>query len=154
MAVGVLSLSRGAGISWREARLHADALLAGMRIVRALGNAVRPAVVAALPRIPRVVLAALLWLISRTSMREALASVHGQQDAQASQVGCRRLMRANPCTTVVSRLEEERLAFRLEIDCLIVLRPQGPAPARGLSAGSTPSAPTSFQKLRGESPCP
>jgi 2-dehydropantoate 2-reductase len=75
MAVGVLSLSRGAGISWREAGLHADALLAGMRIVRALGNSVQPAVVAALPRIPRVVLAALLWLISRTSTSRRLGKL-------------------------------------------------------------------------------
>ena len=75
MAIGVLSFARSAGISWREAGLHAEALFAGLHIVRALGNSVRPPVVAALPRIPRVVLAALLWLMSRTTMSRRLGKL-------------------------------------------------------------------------------
>jgi 2-dehydropantoate 2-reductase len=75
MAIGVLVCSRGAGLTWREAGLHADALFAGFRIVLAMGNDVRPKVLAWLSRVPRVVAAQLLWLMSRTRMLRELGEL-------------------------------------------------------------------------------
>ena len=75
MAIGVLSLARSGGISWREAGLHADAIHAGLRIVRAMGNRVRPPVVAAMARTPRPALAFVLWLLSRTTMSRELGEL-------------------------------------------------------------------------------
>ncbi len=72
MAVGVLSLERKAGVSWREAALHVEALLSGLRIVEALGNVLRPSVLAVSAQLPRVVLTALLWALSRTKMSRDL----------------------------------------------------------------------------------
>lgn len=75
MSIGVRSFARGAGISWREAGQHADALYAGMRIVRALGNDVRPRVIAQLERLPRFILAGLFWAMSRTQMSRDLGAL-------------------------------------------------------------------------------
>lgn len=75
MAIGVLSFSRGTGISWREAVLHAEAFFAGMRIVRAMGNDVRPKVLAWAARLPRFIAAQLLWLMSRTKMLRELGEL-------------------------------------------------------------------------------
>lgn len=75
MSIGVRSFARDAGISWREAGQHANALYAGMRIVRAMGNEVRPRVIAQLERLPHVILTALLWLMSRTKMSRDLGAL-------------------------------------------------------------------------------
>lgn len=68
MSIGVRSFARGAGISWQEAGKHADAFDAGMRIVRALGNDLRPGFIAQLARLPRAVVTGLFWAMSRTRM--------------------------------------------------------------------------------------
>jgi len=75
MAIGVLVLSRRAGISWREAVRHAEAFVAGMRIVRAMGNDLRPKLLARVSRTPGVVMAGLLWLMSRTKMLRELGEL-------------------------------------------------------------------------------
>ncbi len=75
MSIGVRSFARDAGISWREAGQHANALYAGIRIVRAMGNDVRPRVIAQLERLPHVILTALLWLMSRTKMSRDLGAL-------------------------------------------------------------------------------
>lgn len=66
MSIGVRSFARGKGISWQEAGGHADAFEAGMRIVRVLGNDLRPASIAQLARLPHLVVTGLLWALSRT----------------------------------------------------------------------------------------
>jgi 2-dehydropantoate 2-reductase len=68
MSVGSLVFSRGAGLTWAEARAHAEATVAGFAMVRALGNAVRPPALGALPHMPRWLLSAMLWGLSRTRM--------------------------------------------------------------------------------------
>ena len=75
MAVGVRSLASGPAISWREAAAHTDAFLAGIRIVRAVGNDVRPSVIARAARFPRASLTALLWLFGRTAMGRDLGKL-------------------------------------------------------------------------------
>lgn len=75
MAVGVLSFTRGGGVSWREAWLNAGAFRAGVHIVRALGNRLRPGPLAFVARWPRLVVAGLLWLISRTRMSRDLGEL-------------------------------------------------------------------------------
>lgn len=75
MSIGVLSFARRAGISWHEARQHADALYAGMRIVRATGSDVRPSMVAQIERLPHFLLAGLLWMMSRTRMSRDLGEL-------------------------------------------------------------------------------
>ncbi|MGE0792367.1 MAG: ketopantoate reductase family protein [Sandaracinaceae bacterium] len=64
MSMSVVALVRQVG--WREAARYADAFHAGVRIVRALGNDLRPRSTALLARLPRFVLTLLLFLMSRT----------------------------------------------------------------------------------------
>lgn len=66
MAMSVVVLSRGRGLSWGEAGKHADALFAGLKIVRALGSDFRPAWMGTVAGLPRGLAAALLWALSRT----------------------------------------------------------------------------------------
>lgn len=68
MAIGVLAHARGAGVTWAEARRHAHAFAAGFEIVRSGGNAILPRFAAVLAALPRVVVGALLWALSRTKM--------------------------------------------------------------------------------------
>jgi 2-dehydropantoate 2-reductase len=66
MAIGTVVHARGAGISWSEAGAYAEALDAGFRIVREVGNAVTPSMLRTLSGLPRSIVAALLWAMSRT----------------------------------------------------------------------------------------
>ncbi|WP_437539788.1 2-dehydropantoate 2-reductase N-terminal domain-containing protein [Sorangium sp. So ce726] len=68
MSIGVIVHARGAGVTWKEAATHARAFAAGFEIVRAHGNAILPAAIGMSARLPRVVVAALLWMMSRTKM--------------------------------------------------------------------------------------
>lgn len=72
MSIGVLVHARGAGVTWEEAATHARAFAAGFEIVRAHGNAILPAVLGMSARLPRVVVTALLWMMSRTKMSSDL----------------------------------------------------------------------------------
>ncbi len=74
MAVGVISHARGR-ITWREAVAHAEAFSAGFRLVRALGHTPTPAVFGALARLPRAVIATLLWALARTRMSRDLGAL-------------------------------------------------------------------------------
>ena len=75
MVVGVLSFTRSGGVAWREAWRSAAAFRAGVHIVRALGNGLRPAVLAFVARWPRLVVAGVLWLVSRTRMSRDLGEL-------------------------------------------------------------------------------
>ncbi len=66
MAVGTLVVARGRGVTWAEASLHAAAFVAGFAAVRSVGNALLPSGLATLPKLPRVMLTAMLWALSRT----------------------------------------------------------------------------------------
>lgn len=75
MALGVISFARGAGVSWSEAGAYTAAFQAGFGIVRALGHEPRPAVLGTLSRLPRVVVTAMLWAMSRTKMSRDLGAL-------------------------------------------------------------------------------
>lgn len=75
MAIGTVAAGRGAGVSWREAGLYAEAMMAGFRLVRGLGHAIRPASLGVLSRSPRAVMRALLWAMSRTRMLRELGAL-------------------------------------------------------------------------------
>lgn len=75
MAAGVVAFTQRRGVTWREARSHADAFVAGFAIVRAGGNSVRPAALGAVSRLPRLVIAALLWAMSRTKTLRDLGAL-------------------------------------------------------------------------------
>jgi 2-dehydropantoate 2-reductase len=68
MSIGTTVVGRGAGITWGEARRFATAMADGFSVVRALGHAILPASIAALGRLPARLVAAILWLLSRTTM--------------------------------------------------------------------------------------
>lgn len=72
MASATVAVSRGSGITWAEARAYAKALSEAFRIVRELGHVIKPAMVAALSRLPQVVTAFLIWAMSRTEMQREL----------------------------------------------------------------------------------
>lgn len=75
MAVTNLAHQRQAGISWREAALHARAMSEGFRLVRRMGNEITPTAMAALSKMPETVLATLLWSATRVpTLRQAGAA--------------------------------------------------------------------------------
>lgn len=75
MALGTVSLARGAGVSWREAGTYADAMRSAFHVVRELGNPIVPALVHHLSRLPRPITTALLWAMSRTQMQRDLGAL-------------------------------------------------------------------------------
>lgn len=75
MSLGTVALARGAGVTWREASAYAAAMVDGFRVVRELGHEVKPALVGAVSRLPRLVVRALLWLMSRTQMQRDLGAL-------------------------------------------------------------------------------
>lgn len=75
MAIGVLAHTRGRGIGWREAGAHADALTAGLAIVRHLGHEVRPRALAHAARLPRPLMQLILWAFSRTALGRDLGKL-------------------------------------------------------------------------------
>lgn len=75
MAASTIVDKRGAGISWKEARAHADAMTDAFDIVRLLGNALAPAMVEKLSRLPKVLTTLTLWALSRTAMLRDLGKL-------------------------------------------------------------------------------
>jgi 2-dehydropantoate 2-reductase len=75
MASGVLVHSRGAGITWSEARRYAGALKEGAGIVEKLGNHLTPSSVAFMMRLPRPVVTAVLFLANKTKIQRELGSM-------------------------------------------------------------------------------
>jgi 2-dehydropantoate 2-reductase len=75
MSMGVLAHGRGHGATFEEAMAHARALTAGFDIVRAQGNPILPTALATLSRFPRLIIAALLWALSRTKMLRDLGAL-------------------------------------------------------------------------------
>lgn len=67
MVAAVMTWQRQTGLTWAEASTLSAAMVEGFEVVRGLGNAVIPGMVAALARLPSVVLTGLLWAAARTS---------------------------------------------------------------------------------------
>jgi 2-dehydropantoate 2-reductase len=65
MIASVRAYTRGAGVTWAEARDLARAADEGFELVRRLGNTITPAAMVAASRIPAPLTAALLWTMSR-----------------------------------------------------------------------------------------
>jgi 2-dehydropantoate 2-reductase len=59
---------RGKGITWSEARACARAMAEGYRLVRDLGNALTPANIVTLSRLPTFVVTFVIWVLSRSQM--------------------------------------------------------------------------------------
>lgn len=72
MASAVVSYRRRAGNTWAEARAYAEAFFAGIQIVRELGHPIKPTLVAAASRMPKVLITLLLWAMSRTKTQQDL----------------------------------------------------------------------------------
>lgn len=75
MSMSTVVYARGAGVSWREASAYATAMAQGFRVVRGLGHRLMPSMVAALAALPRAVVAAMLWAVSRTAMLRDLGAL-------------------------------------------------------------------------------
>ncbi len=75
MAIATLVHTRGAGISWREARAFALAMSSGFRVVRQLGNTITPSAMVTLSRLPAPLVAFLLWTLSRLKMMRELGKL-------------------------------------------------------------------------------
>lgn len=75
MATGVHALAHGAGVSWSGARKHAEAFRAGAKSVRAAGSELRPSALAFVARWPKTLIAAAMWLFSRTRMARELGEL-------------------------------------------------------------------------------
>lgn len=75
MAIGVLVVQRGAGISWRETKTYAQASEAGFEIVEGLGHALVPSSVRSMRRMPRLLVRVSFWAFSRTKMLRDLGKL-------------------------------------------------------------------------------
>ncbi len=75
MSIGVLVRARGAGVSWREAGTYARAFAVGMRIVTAMGNVLLPSSVASMAKLPKFLMTAMLWALSRTKTLRDLGAL-------------------------------------------------------------------------------
>ncbi len=75
MALGVTAVQRAAGLTWREAGEYVAALAAGFRVVRALGHAVTPKSLHTVSRLPRSVVQAMVWAMSRTAVGRDLGKL-------------------------------------------------------------------------------
>lgn len=75
MSTGVISHDQRRGLRWGEAMDRAQAFRVGFKIVRAGGNSVRPAMLDTLSRLPRLLVASLLWALSRTKMSRDLGAL-------------------------------------------------------------------------------
>ncbi len=83
MAAGAYVARRGGGgVSWGEARACARAAAESYRLVRDLGNELTPSTVAALSRLPTLVVTLLVWAMSRTRMMRDLGAA-GPSEARA-----------------------------------------------------------------------
>lgn len=76
MVVPMMSMAAlGRAATWAEARRFALAWKAGFRLVRALGETLRPAVFGAVDVFPVALLAGLLWMFSRTQLLRDLGKL-------------------------------------------------------------------------------
>jgi 2-dehydropantoate 2-reductase len=75
MAIGTVVCARGGGISWPEANKYAAAMAAGVGIVKAAGNELRPSGVRTLLSLPHWLHTAMLWLMSRTKVLRDLGAL-------------------------------------------------------------------------------
>ncbi|APR74743.1 2-dehydropantoate 2-reductase [Minicystis rosea] len=75
MAIGTVVAERRAGISWREASTYAEAMEIAFRIVRELGHTIAPSALRTLSRLPRSIIQAVLWAMSRTRMLRELGEL-------------------------------------------------------------------------------
>lgn len=75
MSIGVTVHARGRGVTWREAAAQARAWTAGFAMVRKLGHPILPRSLALLTRLPKVIVAGLLWAMSRTKMSRELGAL-------------------------------------------------------------------------------
>jgi len=82
MTVAIAAHARSGGATWAEAARSADAMAEGFRVVRALGNTLTPAPMVFVSRMPRPMVASLLWAVSRVpSVRKTGAA--GPTEARA-----------------------------------------------------------------------
>lgn len=75
MAAAVIANTRGAGLSWSEARAHARAWRAGAAIVRSAGNALTPGGIRRMFTMPLGMLALSMWMFSRTKLLRDLGEL-------------------------------------------------------------------------------
>lgn len=72
MVAALWTWQRARPLSWTEAGKLATALLEGLELVRALGHAIEPVIVARLAKLPFPLLTGALWLFCRTSSHKQL----------------------------------------------------------------------------------
>lgn len=75
MSIGVLVHARGSGVTWKEASAYAHVFVVGMRIVTSLGNALLPSSLASMAKLPKFLMAVMLWALSRTKMLRDLGAL-------------------------------------------------------------------------------
>ncbi len=75
MALSYLAFTRRAGITWAEAARHARALREAFDVVRQMGHAVTPMVVALVSRLPVTMVASIMWAFSRLPYAKELGSM-------------------------------------------------------------------------------
>lgn len=82
MTVTITAHERQAGVSWGEAMSSASAMDEGFRLVRRLGNTITPTPMVVVSHMPKPMVAALLWTLTRvTAMRKTGAAGPGEPRA-------------------------------------------------------------------------
>ena len=75
MAIGTVVHQSGAAISWPEAGRYAAAMTQAFEVVHALGHRITPSILRLMSRLPRAVVTATLWALSRTKMLRDLGAL-------------------------------------------------------------------------------
>lgn len=101
LAIAAVAGPRGAGVTWAEARTHAQAMSAGFALVRHLGQAITPAPMVTLSRLPTAVVTALLWALSRTkTVRDLAAAGPGEARTLIDQMAAAAPAEAAPLVAI------------------------------------------------------
>lgn len=86
-SIAVCGQRRGGGASWREAKVRAEGVRNGFALIRALGFDVYPGLKRGAEKCPVVIVAAVLWLLSRIQgFREILAQGADECEAIVGQM--------------------------------------------------------------------
>lgn len=75
MALGAMVYERKRGVTFAEARAFATAIAAGFELVRSMGNTITPNEMVLLAHIPTVVVASIVWVLSRTKMVRGMGAL-------------------------------------------------------------------------------
>jgi 2-dehydropantoate 2-reductase len=74
MTISSVAHSRQAGVSWTEAKTYARAMREGFALVQRLGDSLTPSSLKVLSHVPKLMVAAMFWVLSRLKLIRELGA--------------------------------------------------------------------------------